>query len=78
MCRSKKLTESEELPASTGDEPDAPTCSKCCEKDDEIAGMRKEIERLSNELCQARMQSKFDMIKSKEDMVSLVTSMTLY
>jgi hypothetical protein len=27
--------------------------------------MKKEIERLSNELCQARMQSKFDMIKKQ-------------
>jgi hypothetical protein len=43
------------------DETDAPTCSKCSEKDSEIARLKTEVERLSNELCEARMQSKFDV-----------------
>jgi hypothetical protein len=33
MCRIKKLVETEELPASTGDELDASTYSKCCKKE---------------------------------------------
>jgi hypothetical protein len=36
MCRNKKMVETEELPASTGDEHDAPTCSKCYEKEEKI------------------------------------------
>jgi hypothetical protein len=52
------------------DETDASTCSKCSEKDSEIARLKTEVERLSNELCEARMQSKFDVIKNKDEMVS--------
>jgi hypothetical protein len=33
MCMNKKLFETEELPASTGNELDAPTCSRCCAKE---------------------------------------------
>jgi hypothetical protein len=45
MCRNKKLVETVEVPVSTEDEPDAPTCSKCCEEE-EIARMKMEIKRL--------------------------------
>lgn len=54
------------------DETIAPARSTCSQKDNEITRLMTAVKRLSHELREAWKQSKFDVIKNKDVIVSLL------